>query len=375
LAQVIKKRKIVIASVLKPVDDTRMFEKMGQTLADTGRYEVHIIGFPGTSQKTYPGIALHPSRPFQRISLERIRMPFRIFRMLLTLSPDVIIATTHELLLATVAVRLFRKARVIYDVQENYFRNILYLPTFPLLLRPLLALWVRAWERLLTLFVSRVIVSEQGYVDELRFIRRKAVVIQNKVKRSAIRPRVAQSRGGKRLLFSGTLAESTGVFTAIHMANELHEHDPSVHLTIIGYCAHANALRQIQEAIQGRDYITLIGGDKLVSHDAIMEAIAEADFGLIAYPPNPSTRNTIPTKLFEYLGARLPILLINHPPWMEFCAPYSAALVFDPSHIDPAEMLHRMRNTEFYTRNPGEEVLWESEAGRLVATVDDAVPG
>src|SRR5690606_12656579 len=185
----------------------------------------------------------------------------------------------------------------------------------------------------------------------------------------------AQSRGGKRLLFSGTLAESTGVFTAIHMANELHEHDPSVHLTIIGYCAHAIALRQIQEAIQGRDYITLIGCDKLVSHDAIMEAIAESDFGLIAYPPNPSTRNTIPTKLFEYLGARLPILLINPPPWMEFCAPYSAALVFDPSHTDPAEMLHRMRNTEFYTRNPGEEVLWESEAGRLVATVDDAVPG
>jgi glycosyltransferase involved in cell wall biosynthesis len=375
LAQVIKKRKIVIASVLKPVDDTRMFEKMGQTLAATDRYEVHIIGFPGSTNPAYPGIVFHPSHPFPRISIERVRIPFRVFHMLLSLSPDVIIVTTHELLLAAVVVRIFRKTSVIYDVQENYFRNILYLPTFPRPLRPALALWVRGWERLLTLFVHRVITSEQGYIDELRFVRRKAIAIQNKVKESAIRPRIGQSSRGQRLLFSGTLAESTGVFTAIHVANRLHEHDPNVHLTIIGYCAHTDTLRMIREAIEGRDYITLVGGDRLVSHDAIMDAIAQADFGLIAYPPNPSTRNTIPTKLFEYLGAGLPILLINHPPWMEFCARYSAAIVFDPRHIDPAEMLHRMRTTPFYTLLPGEEVLWESEAVKLVEVVDQAVFG
>jgi glycosyltransferase involved in cell wall biosynthesis len=371
LAQVIKKRKIVIASVLKPVDDTRMFEKMGQTLADTGRYEVHIVGFPGSANTQYPGIELHPLRHFPRISLERVRVPLRIFRLLLPLSPDVIIVTTHELLLVAVIFRLFRKTTIVYDIQENYFRNILFLPTFPPLLRLPLALWVRGWERLLTLFVRKVTVSEEGYISELRFIRRKAVLIQNKVKRTAIRSRSRRTRQDLTLLFSGTLAESTGVFSAIHVAGVLHEHDPTVQLTIIGYCAHAETLCRIRETIHDRDYITLVGGDRLVSHDAVMEAIAEADFGIIAYPPNPSTRNTIPTKLFEYLGACLPILLINHPPWMEFCAPYSAALVFDPRHIHAEEMLHRMRNTDFYTRIPGEEVFWESEGVRLVEVVEE----
>ena len=347
-----------------------MFEKMGQTLANTGRYEVHIVGFPGGPTTEYPNIKLHPSRYFPRISLERFRIPIRVFRTLLALSPDVIIVTTHELLLISVLFRVFRKAVVFYDIQENYFRNILFLPTFPRLLRPALALWVRGWEKLLTLFVRRVFVSDEGYISELPFIRRKAVVLQNMVKRAAILPRTGDSRRGRALLFSGTLAESTGVFTAIHVATVLHEHDPTVRLTLIGYCAHGETLRRIQEAIQGRDYIRLVGGDRLVPHDAIMEAIAQADFGLIAYPPNPSIRNTIPTKLFEYLGAQLPILLINHPPWMQFCDPYRAALVFDPRHIHPEDMLHRMRNTDFYTRIPGEEVFWESEGSRLIEEVE-----
>ena len=40
--QEVKKRRIVLASVLKPVNDSRMFEKMGQSLAPY--YEVHIMG-------------------------------------------------------------------------------------------------------------------------------------------------------------------------------------------------------------------------------------------------------------------------------------------------------------------------------------------
>jgi hypothetical protein len=43
--QEIKKRRIVLASVLKPVNDPRMFEKMGQSLSQM--YEVHIIGDSG----------------------------------------------------------------------------------------------------------------------------------------------------------------------------------------------------------------------------------------------------------------------------------------------------------------------------------------
>lgn len=356
--------------MLKPVDDARMFEKMGQTLADTGRYEVHILGFPSDKARDYPDIHLHPSERFPRIGLQRLLMPFRIFRKIKELDPDIVIVTTHELMFTAVAFKMLRKVAIIYDIRENYFRNILFLPSFPLAVRPFLALWVRAWEKILSPFVTHTIVSEKGYLKELPFTGDKTVVIENKVKRAAIAPPVERTgRTGLRLLFSGTLAESTGVFTAIHLAETLHKSDPDVSLTITGYCAQRETLQRIKELTDNHDFIRLEGGDRLVPHDEIMSAIANADVGIIAYPPNPSTRNTVPTKMYEYLGAKLPIVLINHPPWMELCARYPAAMIFDPRFIKAETMLSHLRNTRFYTIPPGEEVFWESEGKKLVEMV------
>src|SRR5690606_20204033 len=348
-----------------------MFEKIGQTLADTGDYEVHIIGYPSEKSHDYPNVHLHLAKRFPRLGLQRILEPFRIFQKIRELDPDILMITTHELLFAAVTFKMMRKASIIYDIRENYFRNILFLPSFPLVVRPFLALWVRAWEKILSPFVEYIIVSEKGYLKELPFTGNKTVVIENKVKRSAIAPPIETTgRSGLRLLFSGTLAESTGVFTAIHMAETLHQSDPNVSLIIIGYCAQRETLQQIKSLTDNRDFITLVGGDHLVPHDEIMSAIAKADAGIIAYPPNPSTRNTVPTKLYEYLGAKLPIVLINHPPWMELCAPYPAAVIFDPRFIKPDILLPQLKETDFYATSPGEEVFWELEGKKLVALVE-----
>ncbi len=47
-----KKRRIVLASILKPIDDTRMFEKLGTSLSTIKDYEV----FNGDSDGLYVGL-------------------------------------------------------------------------------------------------------------------------------------------------------------------------------------------------------------------------------------------------------------------------------------------------------------------------------
>ncbi len=169
-----------------------------------------------------------------------------------------------------------------------------------------------------------------------------------------------------RLLFSGTLATSTGIFTAIDLARRLHEIDQRISLEIIGYCPKPDVLHQIKSAIQNITFIRLTGGDQLVPHETIMEAIGGSHFGIISYPPNPSTRNTMPTKLFEYLGSCLPILLINHAYWVGQCRPYSAAIPFDADSIEPRKLLEEMLTKSFYQHEPGPGIYWESEADRFV---------
>jgi hypothetical protein len=360
----VKKRRIVIASVLKPVNDTRMAEKIGWSLADTGRFEIHIIGFPGLATK-HVSIHLHALPFFKRLSLKRLVIPWHIFRKVFSLKPDLLIITTHELLVMTIIFKLVARIRVIYDVQENYYRNILFTTAFPVLLRPVIALYVRLKEILLARFIDHFFLAEKAYAPELHFLANRYTVLENKSIRFI---QSNPQRTKNLLLFSGTMAESTGVFKAIELTIKLHALNPSIQLILAGYCSQPSVLSEIKDAISSYSYIRLVGGDHLVPHEQILQYIQQAEAGIIAYPYNPSTFHSIPTKLYEYLGLKLPILLIHHSIWEALCRPYPAAIVFDPQKIDPQKILSDLHAMSFYTLEPT-DVYWDTEQPKLIRQV------
>jgi len=294
--------------------------------------------------------------------------------MLKSIRPDILIVTTHELLLPAMLYKLFFRARVIYDVQENYFRNILFLPSFNFLLRPLLAVYVRSKEKLLAPFIDYFILAESGYERELGFPGKRKIVLENKVQRSSsIKPKKHKMDGFIHLIFTGTIADNTGVYEAITLARKLHHADARVRLTIIGYCARPQVLAAIKVDIQPLSFVTLIGGDQPVPHTEIIHIIQQADAGIIAYRPNAATYHSIPTKLFEYLGNHLPILLTNYDPWVRYCAPFDAAIPIDFANIDEKTILHKLRTQSFYTVAP-EQVYWDSEHSKLMHLLETIIP-
>lgn len=349
-----------------------MFEKMGQSLAATGHFQVHIIGISSARVPQHPDITFHAARPFRRLSGARMWRPWVILRQVWALKPAVWIINTHELLPMGAWLRLLTGARLVYDVRENYYRNIRYLPSFPRLLRWPLATYVRLKERLLTPFVNLFVLSDAGYQAELPFPATRCLVVENKISEAlqAATPRPPKTDSPLQLLFSGTLAPSTGVFAAIALATQLHAREPRIHLTIIGYCAQISTLYKIKQHLENKPFITLIGGDQLVPHADIVAAAKRADFGIVAYPPNPASINTTPTKLYEYLAARLPILLATHPRWQALCNRYAAAIAFNPVQPDLPEIQHRMRTQVFYTTPPGTEILWEHEFSPVLEWIE-----
>jgi hypothetical protein len=362
-----KKKRIIIASVLKPVDDTRMFGKIALSLSTKNAYEIHVIGFPATTNEISQ-VRFHPLPFFHRLSAKRLSIPWIILRKILALRPSILIITTHELLWISLLAKAMTSCRLIYDIQENYFLNILYTDSFPAMVRPLLAIYVRLKEILTSFFIDRFFLAEKGYENELSFVRGKSTVLGNKVRKPKREIKREPNPSHITLLFSGTLAESTGVFTAIELATKLHDLDPSINLTIMGFCAREETLFKIKNTIEPYPFIQLIGGDKLVPHHLIVEEIMKADFGIIAYPYNQSTASSIPTKLYEYLGYRLPILLVDHQPWASMCADFQAAVVFDPHRIHAASIYKTMKTQKFYTAEP-EDVYWESEEIKLFQAV------
>lgn len=364
-----KKRRIVIASVLKPVDDTRAFEKMAGTLA-VNDWEVFLIGHPSkTSSSGNPQIHFFPVNKFHRLSFARLVAPLKIALKIYQVKPEVLIVNTHELLIVAMLNRIFFGTRIIYDIQENYWQNILSTNAFPLFLRPLLASWVRLNEKLTSPLFHHYFLAEKGYEKEIGFVGKKYTVIKNKV---LLPPGFTRSPNPEKikLLFSGTLAESTGVFRAIGFAKKLHELEPKIELLIIGFCAVKKTLEEIKSAIKIHPYITLQGGHELVPHTEILEAISTANFGIISYPISPHIADKIPTKLYEYLGCRLPILLQDYSTWVDMCRPYSAAIATNFTSPESNVVLDQMKTSTFYSMPPT-NVMWASEEIKLLNAIED----
>ncbi|HYG04212.1 MAG TPA: glycosyltransferase [Chryseosolibacter sp.] len=354
-------KRIVIASVLKPVDDTRMFEKLGCSLADA-EYEVHICGFP-TLAKNQSKVFWHPLSHFSRISWKRLMMPLTLYRKIKALKPALLIITTHELLTIALLLKKEIDCKVIYDIQENYYRNIRYGKSFPLASRLFVAAYVRLKERLCSGFIDHFFLAEKSYANELTFLR-EFTVLENKATQPLV---VNMNRGRRKLLFSGTLAETTGVFVAIDLATRLHAIDSGITLTIIGYAGEKCTRNQIQEYVFGKPFIKLMTGDSPIRHSFIIHEITSADIGIISYPANPSTSGSVPTKLYEYLAHRLPFLLINHSPWVQIASEYNAAVVFDDDHR-AEEVFEEMTSKIFYATDL-KVPTWEGEELRLKSAV------
>ncbi len=360
----------VIASILKPVNDTRLYEKLGRSIRESNKYRVHIIGFGVKKLPFHVGISFHPLYQGARLGLVRLLAPWKFLLLLFKLRPELTIVCTPELLLPATLYKIFFGTKLWYDVQENYLRNIQYQSVYPTILKPFMILVVWMTEFTTRPFVDLYLLAEKGYSAELTFIKGKFMVLENKYHPLHIPPK-AKANDKLQLVFTGTVSRQNGVLEAISLVKKLHSNKYPVQLSIVGQVTDEELLQHINQQVNCHgELIKLIGGADLVPHQDIMQSAAHADFGLIAHQPNLSTQNCIPTKIYEYLGLRLPILLQSHALWESVIAPYHAGVVLDYNNFHPEFIWEQINTGGFYTTTPGPEITWKRESVKLLKELE-----
>jgi glycosyltransferase involved in cell wall biosynthesis len=367
-----------------------MYEKFGISISGMDKVEVHIAGFKAANEKEIgereweqkmesgkkeekdqpANLIFHPIFRFNRLSFARVFAPWTFLKLLLKVKPAIIIVTTFELLQVTIVYKILFGGVLLYDVQENYYRNILYNKTFPPVIRNILAFYTRCIEYFSKPFINKYILAERNYEKEFSFSRGKSLIIENKYRNLAGEPEVLNRKKPApgtpiKLLYSGTISESYGIFEAINLAERLHEINQSISLVIIGYCSKLQILEKVKNSIGDKNFISLSGGDSLVSHSRIIEEIRMADFGLLSYQPNPSTENCVPTRLFEYQAHLLPMIVQENELWKEICEPCHSAIFIQYNRFDPNILYGQMINQIFYPNGTGPENLWVNEEVKL----------
>ncbi|WP_347159057.1 glycosyltransferase [Pontibacter chitinilyticus] len=367
-------KRILIASLLKPVNDTRMYEKLGLTLCQLPQVQVHLCGYAAAPPAGAPAnMHLHPLFQFRRLSMGRAKAQLHYYQLLLRLRPHLIIACTHELLLPSVYYARRYKCRLVYDVQENYTLNLTAQQNYRPGLKHLMAYTIGRIERAAAQNISHYLVAERSYLQELPFLQpHNTTLIENKYKTAPgytmpATP-VPLPNGPLRLLYSGTISEVYGIFQAIAFADAVQALLPGTTLTIIGHCPRQDTWQQVKALASQRPYLHLMGGGELVPHQQIIEQLQQCHVGLLPYQPNESTFRCIPTKLYEYVAHALPMVVQQNTLWHPLVSRFGAGLSIDFAAFDAVQLLQELQQP-FYTSGIPADVFWATQEPALLSAI------
>ncbi|HEX8505862.1 MAG TPA: glycosyltransferase [Hymenobacter sp.] len=380
---------VLLASVLKPVDDTRIRGKFAETLRSRPGAQVHVAGRgrPGTGAVDEFGVYQHPIFSGDRMSWARLAAQWRYWRLLQRLRPNLVVVHAPELLPLTLLwERLGRKRKFLYDVRENYALNVSTQQVYQGNVREVLAAGLRWVEAQAARRAAGILLAEASYADELPFLQAvppaRVVVLENKYQPAAAEASPAQPKRlpppeqPLRLLFSGTISELNGIWEAIEFAKQMRWAWPGgACLTVVGFCQQPELLVNLQEAAQQHaEWLTLVGGAELVPHSRVVAEIQQSHVGLLPYRPHPSSERCRPTKLFEYLAHGLPILSSPNALWHELLERHQAGLQLDFAvPVAGPALVAQLKSHHFYPRGAPAEALWVEEGKKLWLLLDSLV--
>lgn len=370
-------------SLMNPAVHSRIFFKEALTLVAAG-WQVTIIGRDAaTAPYEREGVTIVPIPDFARLSLARMRMRHRVAGLAAGTQADVFVVHSPELAPAVARLRSERpRARIVYDVHEDYFRNIRYGGYYPPLLRNRLAAAVRQRELTMARTCDGLLLAEDCFEEIFENIGTPRIFLRNKFQRPAsLQGLQASTPAEPTLLVTGTLAEAWGLFHAVDLWVQINRHLP-VNLVVAGHSHSKELIQKLRGKIKSSGFesrFSLIGGNDYVPYEEIVKQIAACTAGLALYNPQENIKDRVPTKFYEFMAFGKPLFYTDNEPWNR---------LNDQWHFGIAVKEQALREQAFHLAMvlAGREslpppqygpadYLWEEESRSLVPFLTSLLPG
>ena len=352
---------VLIASTLKPVRDIRAFEKLAFSLGETSKYRLNIIGFSDEKPADEGKYRFFSSMSHYGSKVDRLLAQVRFAKKLLDLKPKLLICCTYEYLPLASFFKSFLKYRLVYDVQENYSKNLDLNPSLNGIKKKWASYLIRKAEGVKG--IDLFLLAESCYRDEMPD-KAPFLILENKYQ-GAIKE-VSQVRldPTKNLKFfiTGTLTPAYGTLEGLTWFQKILEAYPHFHLKVIGHCPLDAYKIQLLQQAANCPQIHLEISNTPISYYRIEQVLINSDAALLPYVTHPAIQEKIPTKLFECAALGIPVLMTRNPKWEKFFNSYQGGIAVD--FLDKENVLttfqHALDQTYFSTSVP-ESVLWISQ--------------
>jgi glycosyltransferase involved in cell wall biosynthesis len=121
-----------------------------------------------------------------------------------------------------------------------------------------------------------------------------------------------------------------------------------------------------------------------IPHEEVFDVLVRSHIGLAVLHPDPNYVDSLPTKLFEYMAAGLPVVASNFPLWKEIVEGNRCGITVDPLDskaiaqaieyllTHPEEALQMGENGR---RAVEEKYNWEAESKKLLGVYSKLLGG
>jgi glycosyltransferase involved in cell wall biosynthesis len=325
---------VVHITSVHPPYDARIFHKQVRTLIQSGIRVALIAQHDDDTSVDGVKILALPS-PGNRV-LRILRLPWRVFRLAVKQRARVYHLHDPELLPVAILLKLTTRAKVVYDVHENVPKQILTKPWLPRWTRKGVSLLYRGVEQLALHFVDEIVIAEDSYIENYQG-RKNVCPIRNYPILSLFPvgeeplPLPSTEEDAFCITYIGGITRCRGVFELLEAIRYIRSVDEEpVILKLVGPVVTRELEHEIRSFIHSHGMDTSVVMPGPIPHGQIFELLKRSHLGVAILHPEPNYLESIPTKLFEYMAAGIPVIVSDFPLWKEVVTECRCGLVVDP---------------------------------------------
>lgn len=358
--------KVAHLTSVHPRDDIRIFIKQCRTLA-AHRFDVTLVVADGKGNAYRDGVAIADvGRPTGRMS-RIVSTTRRVFDKALELDAD--LYHLHDPELIPVGLRLKRMGRtVIFDSHEDTSLQLMAKPYLGPVSRRVLSALFAAYERYACSRLDGIIAATPSIRDRFLAINRATVDINNFPMTGEFDPAPPWSAKSDQVCYVGAISGIRGIQ---QMVEALDGMQSDIRLNLVGRFLDP-AAEAAARAHPGWRRVVEWG---VLDRAGLRNVIGQSMAGLVTLLPYPNHIDSLPTKMFEYMSAGIPVIASDFPLWRAIVEGNRCGICVDPrdtkaigaalaylaAHPDMAKSMG-----ENGRRAVREKYNWDLEATRLI---------
>lgn len=303
--------------------DARIFKKECRSLARAG-FDVTLVGpHPQDAVEEKVRILAVKKHPLRMARMTRT--VWQVFQVAKSLDADVYHFHDPELIPVALLLRKSGK-NVVYDIHEDFPRDLLFKPYLPRWSRQLLSRIAEVLEKAACRHFSGLVSVTPSIAARLQTVNQRTVIVCNYPFPEELIGAEAPDWKSRSLAaaYVGTITPQRGIAEMVRAMGCLPESIPAT-LEIAGDRIYEDLAR-----LDGWSRVRFHGALDQPSTYSLLRSVR---VGIVCEHPIPTFLEAMPVKLFEYMGAGLPVIASNFPLWRKILRGIDCAIFVDPLNV------------------------------------------